>query len=77
MGNEQTKLGLRMDKRHFCAGSLATGRVYLSMTQELKADALHLVLVGQEFTTIVGENDAEWIGDSSNEILVHMDVPLT
>jgi hypothetical protein len=86
MGNKQVKLGLRVDETNVCAGSLATGRVYLSVTQELKADALHLVLVGEEFAAIAhdvrGNNhERNYSGrhrevERSSSTLVHMDVPL-
>jgi Arrestin (or S-antigen), N-terminal domain len=83
MGNKQVKLGLRVDKKNFCAGTLATGRVYLSVAQEHHADALHLVLIGEEVSTIAHYEHNDHHSRQNREIerssstLVHMDVPLT
>ena len=90
MGNKQVKLGLRLDDKIFTAGSLVTGRVYLSVTQEEQADGLHLLLQGEELSTIAhdeqdlhthsGHRDHSSTHreiDRASCSLVHMDVILT
>ena len=83
MGNKQVKLGLRVDEKNFCAGSLATGRVYLLVPKEYQADALHLVLVGEEVSSIAHYEHNDHHSSQHRKIerasstLVHMDVPLT
>lgn len=60
---------------------LPTGRLRLSVIRELKADALHLVLVDQEFAAIardVSDNNPAYSGiEDSSSTLVHMDAPFT
>jgi len=91
MGNKQVKLGLRLDDKTFQAGSLVTGRVYLNVTQEVQADGLHLLLVGEEYSQIChDEHDHHHSSsghrdyttthreiDRASASLVHMDVALT
>ena len=90
MGNKQVKLGLRLDDKSFKAGSLVTGRAYLNVTQEVQAEGLHLLLIGEEYTQIC-HNEPSYYShsghrdfssthreiDRASSSLVHMDVNLT
>lgn len=91
MGNKQVKLGLRLDDKTFTAGSLVSGRVYLSITREQRANGLFLLLQGEEYTQIAhDEHDSHHSTtghrdfstthreiDHATSSLVNMDVALT
>ena len=92
MGNKPVKIGLKLDQTKFEAGSVLTGRVYLSITGgERRAQGVHLLLMGQEISSVVHEeNHGASSGSSRNHhdssytkversttSLVHLDVPLT
>lgn len=87
MGNKQVKLGLRLDDKTF---GLVTGRTYLNVTQEIQADGLHLLLIGEEYTQICHDERSSFAHsgernyssthreiDRASASLVHMDVNLT
>ena len=89
MGNKQCKLVLRLDDKTFTAGGLVTGRVYLSVTQEVQADSLFLLLQGEECCQIA-HDEQDYSRSSSRDYssthreidrasssLVHMNVALT
>lgn len=89
MGNKQVKLGLRLDDKKFIAGSLVTGRVYLSVKQEVHALGLYLLLQGEECSQIAhDEQDHSHSSgrdysithreiDRASSSLVHMNVALS
>lgn len=90
MGNKQVKLALRLDEKAHVAGNVVTGKVYLNAGQDYQADALHLLLIGEEYSVVAEDESLDYHSshcrnysdqhreiERSSSVLVHMDVPLT
>ena len=90
MGNQQTKVGLRLDKDSYEAGGVITGRVYLSLSEATKSSritGLHLRFSGEEYAQVARklkphekthkhQTHHEPIIEKSTHVLVRQDFPL-
>jgi hypothetical protein len=81
MGNQQTKIGVRLDQSRLEAGEVVTGRVYLSLPPPQQAKAafsgLHLRFYGEEYSQIARKRSGkEDLLEKATQVLVHNDYPL-
>ena len=88
MGNQQAKVGLRLDKETYEAGGVITGRVYLSLPKKngSNIEGLHLLFTGIEYAQVARKQKShhhhnkhhnnEPIIEKSIHVLVRNDFPL-